>query len=441
MDEQAVVIGAGIAGLTAAQVLSRRFSHVTVLDRDDLPDAPVPRRGVPQGAHPHLLLVSGLNALTTLFPGLDADLTAAGGLWFDSGTGLCVYRLGRRWPNAPTGVTLLSVSRPQLETVIRQRVAATPNVTIRDNVAVSGLIGDGDRVTGVRLDDGEVLPTALVVDGTGRSARSDSWLGDLGWPAPARVEVKIGVAYATRIYRREPDQIPGWQGMIVLPTPPHETASGLAIPIEGDRWLINVGGWHQERPPGDPASFEAAARALPDSGVYDVMSKSEPLSDIVTHGYPASRWRRFDELGRLPGGYAAVGDAFCSFNPIYGQGMTCAALEATALGDALDRHDGATGPDTIRDYYAAAARTIATPWQFAVGGDFGWPQTVGPRPRGVAVRNWYARQIGYASQIDPEVNATFIAVQHLLESPDVLMKPRFLAKVLRTRLSAGAPSR
>lgn len=431
MEDKAVVIGAGIAGLAAARVLSDRYASVTLLDRDTLPAEASPRRGVPQGAHPHILLAAGLRALTALFPGLDDELIAVGGTRFDTGLGLCVHRFGRRWPTAPTGLDLVSVSRPRLETAVRDRVAALPGMDIRDQVAVSALVGADGQVTGVVLDTGETLDTGLVVDCTGRGARSDRWLAALGLPAPAQTEIKVGVSYSTRLYARKPEDLPGYQAAVILPTAPHQKTSGLAVPIEGDRWLIGVGGWHLAEPPADVAAFERHAKALPDPIVAEVMSRAEPLTDVLVAKFPSSRRRHFEGLTRLPGGYVALGDAICSFNPIYGQGMTCATQEASALGAALDRHGGHAGPEMARDYYAAAARIVETPWRFAVGGDFNFPETTGPRPRGIAVSNWFARRIAYASQVDPEINAIFSSVQHLVTPPEVLFRPRFVARVLR----------
>jgi 2-polyprenyl-6-methoxyphenol hydroxylase-like FAD-dependent oxidoreductase len=305
-------------------------------------------------------------------------------------------------------------------------------VAIRDQIAVSALTGRDNLVTGVVLDSGETLDAKLVVDCTGRGARSDRWLGSLGLPPPDQLEVKVGVSYATRIYRRRPGDLPdGWQATFILPTPPDQKASGLALPVEGDRWLIGIGGWHLSDPPTDVASFEKFTRALPDPILADLISRAEPLGDVVSTKFPASRRRLFERLDRLPGGYVALGDAICSFNPIYGQGMTCAAREATALGEALDRHQRTPDAEMARDYYAAAARIVQVPWQFATGGDFNYPETTGPRPRGTALRNWYARQIAYASQVDPSVNKAFAEVQHLVSPPSILSRPAFVARVLR----------
>jgi len=378
-DGSAVVIGASMAGLSAARVLSERFGSVTVLDRDTLPDDGKPRRGVPQGAHGHILLVSGLRELAALFPGLEEELVAAGGTRFDTGLGLCTYRYGGRWFPAPTGLGLVSMSRPRLEAIVRDRVAKLPSVTIRDQVAVAALAGTQAGMTGVVLDTGETLPADLVVDCSGRGSRSDRWLSEFGFPAPEQLEIKIGVTYSTRLYRRRPDDLPDWTAIFTLPAPPHEKWFGIALPLEDDRWLVGLGGWHVDSPPDDAASFEAAALSLPDPILADLMARVEPLTDPLTYRFPSSRRRLFEKLDRLPAGYLALGDAICSFNPIYGQGMTCAAKEAVALGAALDRHDRADA-GMAREYYRAAAELIGTPWQFA------WAATSPTRRPRVRVR-------------------------------------------------------
>jgi len=439
----AVVIGASMAGLGAARVLSERFGSVTVLDRDTLPDDNTPRRGVPQGSHGHILLVSGLRELAALFDGLEDELLAAGGTRFDPGLSLRVYQYGRRSPTAATGLEMIAMSRPLLESVIRKRVAKLAGVTIRDQVAVTGLASEDGRITGVVLDTGETLTADLTVDCSGRSGSSDRWLADQGLPVPERVEVKAGVAYSTRTFRRRPGDLPEGVAFIVLPTPPEETKIALVMPVEDDRWLIGLGGWHLDNPPTDPASFEAFVRSLPDPALAEVMDRAEPLTDPVIFRYPSSRRRMFERLPAQPAGFLALGDAICSFNPIYGQGMTCAAREAVTLGATLDKHR-AVSAEMARDYYRATAKVIATPWQFAAGGDFVYPQTTGPRPRGIKLSNWYARQIGLASQVAPDIGATFQSVQQLITPPGVLFKPAMIVRVLRLarrRLSDESVSR
>lgn len=425
----AVVIGSSIAGLCAARTLSDRFDRVVVLDRDELPDSATPRKGVPQSGHGHVLLVAGQRAMDELFPGLTTELVERGAVQFDPGMDLSFYRFGAIWPRVPSKLRLVSCSRPLLELTIRRHVLALDGVEVRDRTAVSALLGTGDKVTGVRLDDDTVIDTDLVVDCSGRGGRSNQWLTTLGFPVPEVTEVKIGVGYGTRFYRREEGDFPTGKAIFALPTPPLEFRVGLALPVEDNRWLVSLGGWHDSSPR-DEEGFQQHARELPHPGIAKLMESCEPLTELELCGYPSSRRRHFEALSRVPAGYLTLGDAICSFNPIYGQGMTCAALEALELGVLLDKHDEASAKLAV-EFYQQASRIISTPWQFATGGDFVYPQTKGVRPKGIGLFNAYSRQIQLASIVDPHVRDVFNAVQHLILDPSALRTPEMLLRVLR----------
>src|SRR5256884_1358729 len=359
---QAVVIGAGIAGLSLAAAVAGRFDQVVLVDRDLLPDSPTPRRGVPQSYHGHVLLAAGQRALEELFPGLGDELVRAGAIPFDPGVELGFYRYGALWPRVPSGLQIVALTRPLLELTIRQRVAALPNVRLRAPVAVSALTGDDTRVTGVVLDDGEVVPADLVVDCSGRGSRSDRWLGALGLPTPSVVEVKVGVGYATRLFHRTPDALADGVGMLVMPTPPDQKRVGLSLAVEGDRWLVGLGGWHGDHPPHDPDGFRRHARSLPDPTIADLLDHAEPLTDIAPFQFPSSRRRRFERLPRPPARYPAAGDSTCRFSPLYGPGRARAARAAGALRRALGRDPGMSSR-MARAVYRGAAPVLATPWQ------------------------------------------------------------------------------
>jgi len=425
-NQQAVVIGAGVAGLAAAQALASRFGRVILVERDPLPADPQPRRGVPQGNHGHVLLAAGQAALTELFPGFVEAMIDAGAVPFDPGRDLRVHRFGGLWPKVDSGLRLVSFSRPLLEHELRRRLL--PAVEIRDGVSVSGLTGSG-RVDGVRLDTGEVLDAAMVADCSGRGSRSDRWLADLGFPSPSTDEVKVGVGYATRLYPRKPDDLLDGAGVLVLPTPPDGRRTGILLPIEGDRWLLMAGAWHGAYPRNEQ-EFARLVRDLPHPVFADLVGRVEPSSELFVHGFPTSRRRYFEKLDRHPAGYVALGEAMCSFNPIYGQGMTCAAMEAVALGAAVGKR-GEITEDLAAEYYREAAGIIAVPWRFAVGGDFAFPETEGPRPPLIGLLNRYSRRIQLASMRDTTVRRTFTRVQHLVLPPSALFKPAMVVRVLK----------
>ncbi|MCM3921940.1 FAD-dependent oxidoreductase, partial [Frankia sp. AiPs1] len=144
----AVVLGAGVAGLLAARVLSETFGRVSVLDRDDLPGSVDGegtglgvRRGVPQAGHLHALMDRGREILEDLHPGLVAQLVAAGAPTSEALVGGRWYLQGRRVGPVSTGLTSVLASRPLLERELRRRTAALPGVRLLPRTAVIGLVG------------------------------------------------------------------------------------------------------------------------------------------------------------------------------------------------------------------------------------------------------------------------------------------------------------
>lgn len=435
-----MVIGAGMAGLAAARVLADRFARVTVVDRDHLPPGPEGRRGVPQSAHPHALLAVGREALEKLFPGLTDELIERGAVWVDVARDAVVWQLDGYRTRVDSGVTMLAMSRPLLESCVRRRLRSLPQVTILAETAATGLAGrPGERVTGVTLATGRGLSADLVVDASGRGSRSDRWLRDLDFPSPPESVITVRVHYTTRLVRGQPDCLPGAGMIVVAESPPDHRRYGAAFSVEGDRWLVTLGGFHGAQAPTDPEGYQRFADSLPDTPIADLLRRAEPLTDPVAYTYPTSRRRHFERLRRIPAGYVALGDALCSFNPVYGHGMTVAALEAVTLAECLDRHRGTAAP-MARDFYRRTGKLVTVAWQMAATTDFAYPGTEGPRPRGLALTHWYQRQVFRASHVSPEVVNAVVRVQHLLEPGSTLLRPAMVIKVLRAaRRTRKAP--
>jgi 2-polyprenyl-6-methoxyphenol hydroxylase-like FAD-dependent oxidoreductase len=230
--------------------------------------------------------------------------------------------------------------------------------------------------------------------------------------------------------RRTPGDLAEGGALYVAATPPDEKRIGIVLPIEGDRWLVTLGGWHGHAPTADPDEFASYARSLPHPPIADLLATAEPLSDIEVRRFPSSRRRHFENLKRVPAGFAVVGDAFATFNPIYGQGMTAALLQAQALGTAIDRHGG-LAPTMPRRYFASAAKIASVPWRFATGADFLFPETTGTKPAGIDLLNRYSIRIQRAAMHSTEVRRTFTSVQHLIRPASRLMAPAMVFKVLR----------
>ena len=440
VGETAVVVGASMAGLCAARVLSERFATVVVLDRDELAGEPEPRRLVPQGRHPHLLLTAGARLLEGWFPGLLDELCAGGAVDVDICGDFYWYQAGGCQRRPASGLRGPAMSRPMLEHTVRRRVGALGNVVIRGDTTAEGLIvdGSGARITGVRAD-GAAIDCDLVVDASGRAARSLGWLGELGFEPPPVSVVEVDTRYVSRVYRRVDTPARDWKAAAVIGDPDSKRLAML-LPMEGDRWIVTVAGVNGESAPTDPDAMLAYARTLESPVIAEVMEMSEPLTDPVTHRFPANQRRHIERMRRFPLGWVPIGDAVCSFNPIYGQGMTTAALQAQALGQQLDRA-GRIDRSFARAYFKAAGRTVSTPWSIAVGGDFVYKGTTGKKPFGTAAVNRYMDRVIIAGQHDDEVVIRLNETLSLLRSPQTLMAPAFMFRVLRAaRRGAATPS-
>lgn len=430
----AVVLGASMAGLLTARVLSEHVDQVTIVERDPVAAEPTSRKGQPQTRHLHGLLSSGMAILSGYFPDLPDALRAGGAIVRDMGEGMHWHAFGGL--RAPTllGQEAALMSRPFLEHLVRERTLARPNVVLRDGRAAIGLLeGPGGRVTGVRLAAGqatEELPAELVVDCTGRGSRTPAWLCSLDYPEPKTSEVSVDVGYATRIYRRDPADPRGRSWMLFTPEAPHETRFGGIFPIEGERWIVSLGGWAGDHCPTDEAGFLAFARSLPLPEIGAIVATATPLSAISAYRFHSSLRHHYERLRRFPEGYLVLGDAICSFNPTYGQGMTSAAMQAQAL-DHLLRARGGRLEGLAPLFFRRAATIIDTPWQLAVGEDFRFPQTRGPKPVGIDLLNRYVAMAHRATQHDPEVTRAFLRVMNLLAPPASLLAPGMALRVLR----------
>jgi 2-polyprenyl-6-methoxyphenol hydroxylase-like FAD-dependent oxidoreductase len=431
----AVVIGGSMAGLLAARVLSDRFEEVTIIERDRLPEEIENRKGVPQGHHVHGLLPRGHMALERLFPGLSGELVSRGAILGDVPAESRWYQPGGYRVRFETGRKGLLMSRPLLEAGVRRRVTSLPNVALLEEHAVTGLLLDGTkgRVNGVTVErraegaQGETLAADLVVDAGGRGSRAPAWLEEMGYERAPEERIEIGVSYTTRLYRRRPDDLPGVKLVLVQSTPPGNRRFGAMFRVEDGRWMVTLGGYLGERAPADEEGFVEFARGLPAPEIHDTIKDAQPLGEAARYNFPANLRRRYERLSRFPEGYLVTGDALCSFNPIYGQGMSVAALEAATLEECLS--EGLE--DLPRRFYRSVSKVVDTPWRLAAGADFAQPGVTGSRGPATGVINWYVGQVQRAATRDEVVCRALVLVTGLIAPPETLFHPKIALRVLR----------
>jgi 2-polyprenyl-6-methoxyphenol hydroxylase-like FAD-dependent oxidoreductase len=427
--EHAIVIGASMGGLAAAAAVAPHFARVTVLDRDELPADASPRRGVPQGRHAHGIQPGGLRALEQLLPGLTESLVADGARPGDICGNGGWWVGGGQLASAPAGIGAMGFTRPFVEHAVRSRVAALPNVTVRDRTEVEGLLSFDRTVTGVAVaptggGETERIRADLVVDATGRVSRMPEWLASLGLPVPEEERVHCKMAYLTRRWRFTNDVM--GDDVVQVITPAETPHFGVCITQEDGSYIVTLGGLLDDAPARNDEAYLAFARALPFSRIADALEGAEPVTDYQPSHFPYSRRRRFDKLSSHPVGLLALGDSVASFNPMYGQGMSVAALEAVALRDMLGR-----GPVDARAFYKAAHRLEDVAWKISTGGDLRFEAVEGRRTPDMKLMNGYLDRLTLAARTDVVLAQQFLRVASFIDRPESFFRPSVVWRVLR----------
>ena len=432
-----------MSGMLAARMLVEHYDSVTIVERDVLVDEQQPRRGVPQGRQLHGLLARGASALEEILPGVLDEFVAAGGAYFD---GSDLSRLhfcmnGHRFAHQGRShvVKAHGATRPFFDLHVRRRVLECADIHVLDGHDVVDLVSSPDRgrVVGARVaphaggDTGELLAD-LVVDATGRGSRTPATLARLGFACPDEVSVQMRLKYCTQTLRVPPDLHEF--GMIVAPVPGRPTGIGMAR-CENDTLMMLVFGMAGVEPPDDFAGMCAFADDFAPAHVMASFRAATPIGEPTQHRFPSSRWLRYDRLPIFPEGLLVIGDAVCSFNPIYGQGMTVAAVEALVLRDCLGR--GASG--LAKRFFRASAKPIRQAWDLAVGGDLSLPEIAGEPPLPTRLVNPYLNRVMTAAETDVTVMEQFMRVAWLVDPAVRLFRPGIIARSLLARRRAQPP--
>jgi 2-polyprenyl-6-methoxyphenol hydroxylase-like FAD-dependent oxidoreductase len=440
LGAHAVVLGASMGGLLAARALGDFYEAVTVVERDVLPESAANRRGVPQGRHGHLLLSRGSQILDELFPGFVDELVAAGAPVVGRGDDLSnmyVSHGGHLFPRSGrfSDIRLVLPSRPLLELHVRRRLRAVANVTVLEGHDVVGLTSTPprDRVTGVHVRaraDGSarMLGADLVVDAMGRGARTPAFLERLGYGRPIEDHIGVRLMYCSQLLRLPPAMLN--ETMVVIGPGPGRPTGMVLFSNENNNWMFTVFGMVGREPPDQLAEMLAFIEDFAPVHVLAAIRAAEPLGDVACYRIPSSQWRRYDKMRRFPAGLLVFGDAICSLSPIYGQGMTVAALEALALQRCLRR-----GEDGLaRRYFQATAKAVGVAWQLAAGADLSLPEVEGARPLPVRIANKWVNRVLAAAESDIAVAEQFAKVVGFLDPPTSLLHPAIVARVVTTNL-------
>ncbi|MDQ8703567.1 monooxygenase [Streptomyces sp. LHD-70] len=455
----AVVVGGSLAGLLAARVLVEHAERVTVIERDRFAAEAGPRPGVPQGRHTHVLLDGGQRALDEVLPGFMDELRAAGSPRVGMPDDVVQLQGGRWFRRTPASTYLHTGTRPQLEHLVRQRVLAHPAIEVAEGAEAVGLLGDAARVRGVLLRErgdeardgqggqdargvrgtpgvrgvrAEARPLAadLVVDASGRGTKAARWLARIGADAPPEETIETGLAYASRVYRDRDGRLGGQALGFNIVADPAQTYGCVVLPLEDGTCIVTFSGLRGDEPPTGDEEFAAFAKRLPHPVVHQWLRAAEPLTPAYGFRQTANVRRRYDLPGRRPAGFLATGDALCTFNPIYGQGMAVAARNAVALRDALA--DSRRTP-TTRRVQAAILASSGQAWDISAGSDKKMPGATGNAVASSALERpvgWYLERVLERYATDPVVGDAFRSVLTLTAPLTSLFAPRVAGRVL-----------
>ena len=444
----AVVLGGSMAGLLAARVLTDHFEKVTIVERDPYPATAEPRRGTPQANHVHALLLRGRQILEQLFPGLQSEMIAAGAPLLDMADDIAWFTPAGWGVRFPSDLKVLAFTRPVLDFHVRRRLVLNPRIKLMDNTHVLSLVphpnskqiaavvissrnGDVDRTVARKLS------CDLIVDATGRASRAPRWLQDLGYPPTEETVVNAHIGYASRLYQIPENFNVDWRCTFVQAAPPERKRGGILFEVEGNRWLVTLIGGGRDYPPSDEAKFLEFARSLPVPTIYDAIRNAEPLTPIKTHRGTENRLRHFERARRLPDNFLALGDAVCAFNPVYGQGMTIAALGAMTLEQSLREQLRST--DGLRGFSSRFQKKLAkvnkAPWMMATGEDFRYREVEGGSPSAMtSFMHKYMDHVVQLATINSVVRGVLLRAFSMLVPPTALFRPAILLRVMKQRL-------
>lgn len=438
--QHAIVLGAGMAGLMAAKALLSHFQHVTLIERDTLPSEPDFRRGVPQAKHGHVLLFTGYQIIEQLFPGIHDEMTAANIPQIDWGQECTWLSIWGWLPQFKSHLKTHICSRIQLEWMVRQRLMASQNFTLLEHCQIDRLLTDeaGSKVTGVAIhqQDGPEtqLKANLVVDTSGRNSLLPKWLQQTGHTAPTETAINSFLGYASRWYERPTGFEAKWKLLAIMAKPPEMKRGGMLFALEGDRLLLTLSGVNHDYPPTDDAGFLEFARSLRSPMIYEAIKDAKPISPIYPYHRTDNCWRHYETLDRFPEGIVVLGDAVCSFNPIYGQGMSTAALSVQLLDRMLKDYQR----DRVgfsQKFQRKLAQMLKDPWLMATSEDFRWEGTEGGKPNLMTrLMHGYMDQVAKLALFDGDIYQTFAEVIHMVHSPSALMRPKIVMQVLQMML-------
>jgi len=353
---------------------------------------------------------------------------------------VCWYHFGTWKLRFPSGINVRFVYRPALEWAIHNSLSEKVEFLTRYQVKELSYDQKKEIITGVKAEDLEnkqdkEIFADLVVDTSGRASHMAKWLVELGYKEPQQSTVYVYPGYTSRLYKRPENDSIDWKVLAIYPKPPFSKRMGMMYPIDEKRFMVSLGGWLRDYPESSEKGFLEFAKSLPQPDFYQYLKNLTPISDFKTYKIKGNVWHHYERMKRFPGRLLIMGDSYCSFNPLYGQGMSISALEALELDKILQSYNTNDLKQLPKHFHKCIAKTIKLPWQSATGEDLRFAKAEGKCTFGQRCLQWYSAQLLEIVGVDHYVLTVFSKVQHLLAKPNTLFSPGIIWRVFLWQLS------
>jgi 2-polyprenyl-6-methoxyphenol hydroxylase-like FAD-dependent oxidoreductase len=344
-----------------------------------------------------------------------------------------------------SNLKFLSASRELIESCVRTLFRQIPKVELRERTAVTGLQvrSQGRRCFGVSVPAASAgqyrtLEADLVVDASGSVSHAPIWLEHAGIAPPRETVVDPLAGYASRWFQgpaKWPDDWWWWAGAYIRRRPDDLVEANFQLK-EHNRWHLTLSGFNRHYPPTREGDFMASLAHLRSPLIAEMARLMEPISPVYSNRAIRNRWRHYESWKQRLGGFIAIGDAYVTYNPVYAQGMTAAALSAQMLRACLNRYDP-SDPEFARAYHLAQAAIQHGPWMLSAGVDLRFPLATGQRPIFIQFFNRYLDAIGLAAREDELVRRNLVEVAQLVRPLSDFYQPRIVGRVALTTLKAS----
>lgn len=318
MNSRVVIVGGGVAGLSAAKVLARHFKEVLLIEGQ----APA------QSQHLHVLLKSGAKSLERIFPGIREKLISNGCPLVDWSEDTLWENMSGRFPRNHSSIQTYSMGRRFLNELLLKELENVSNVQIFQDKVIDLVFGEKSQVM---TSKGMSITTDYIVMAAGESFPLKRYI-----PMKSKT-YPINLTYRSYVFKTSDLNLNGLKQYYFQIDPPCSLIGGVISPMENDKTMVTL--IQKEESLSACRNFEdflEKGRSIPGNKFIQILGKARPITVICVFRKKNTLRNTF-QFDKLPASLILLGDAHTSLNPVFGQGMSLALLQVELLQNELQR--------------------------------------------------------------------------------------------------------